>query len=232
MESKMADRSAWGNASAPVVLRVRQQTGGSRPSRAKKSASPLPSLAWVPRSKRFTAFRSDHLILFASLPLVTLVIYLGWQMVTSTDAESSLRPKTLSLPTQSVPEIIADKPTSDPSTRKIEYRGESMPLVVPKTTPASTDSNEDLPILPTEESTVRPMQGHSWTTDEANVEHAVVRPDDQPLRLGRAEAIPTHVGRIRSVMPSHPSGHSQGRYEAAVNPEPAPIDESMELDSE
>ncbi len=232
MESKMADRSAWGTASAPVVLRVRQQAGGSRPSRSKRSSSPLPSYAWVPRVRRFSAFRSDHLILLASLPLVTLVIYLGWQMVTSTEAESSLRPKTLSLPTQSVPEIIADKPTSDPSTRKIEYRGESMPLVVPSSAPTPKEANEDLPILPSEESTVRPMQGHSWTTDEENVEHAVVRPDDQPLRLGRAEAIPTHVGRIRSVMPSHPSGHSQSRYEAAVNPEPAPVDDSMELDSE
>jgi hypothetical protein len=177
-----------------------------------------------------------------------LVIYLGWQMVTSTEAESSLRPKTLSLPTNSVPEIAHDRSGIQPSSASganaqpsmetnppMELRPSSRTEFEPLSTPSDPQApqkNEDLPILPAEEDTVRPTQGHSWSTDEENVEQAVVRPGDQPLRLGRAEAIPTHVGRISSVQPSHPSGHSERRLRPAIEPVQTSIPENWNESAE
>jgi hypothetical protein len=170
------------------------------------------------KAPRLAGWRSDQLILLASLPLVTLVVYLGWQMVTTVDAESSIRPKTLMLPTQSVPEIANETPNLDSPMRMGHQQIETPTItpVAPTQESVPAGHQEDLPILPTEEATVRPMHGHSWSTDDTSVEQAVVRPGEQPLRLGRAEAIPIHVGRIRSIEPNVDGGHSLSRARTGV----------------
>ncbi|MBY0588610.1 hypothetical protein K2X85_15665 [bacterium] len=212
MESKTVDQSAWGQHAAPVVMRVRQQTGGPSPARSRGilSVRRMSSARWMTPMTAIPLLRSDHLIILASLPLVTLVIYLSWQVVNSTDADNSLRPKTLSLPTLSVPEIAGEKSAPADGPIRIQHQERSSSSTIPQESlPAQNEA--DFPILPTDEPNIQPMRGHSWSTEEPSVEHAVIRPNDQPLRLGRAQAIPTYAGRISSVEPTMYPGHATQR---------------------